>query len=217
MLCSPRAATTGSPSRTARSSVPLAVAWSGSDAGGSGLTGWSLSKFDGKYWAGWSLLPETLAKTIAVPTAGSTRFTILAVDGAQNVSPTLSTPTLSPRLVQNTSSAVRFGSGWSSGSSSSYSGGSARYVSTKGRSVSYKFTGRSIALIATRAKTRGNVKVYINGVYHKTVDLYSSTTRYRSVGWQMTWATSGTRTVKLVVAGTCGRPRVDVDTFVAVR
>jgi hypothetical protein len=37
------------------------------------------------------------------------------------------------------------------------------------------------------------------------------------VVWQGTWATSATRTIKLVVVGTAGHPRVDIDAFVVVR
>ena len=35
--------------------------------------------------------------------------------------------------------------------------------------------------------------------------------------WQQTWSTSATRTIKLVVVGTSGRPRVDLDAFVVVK
>ena len=76
-----------------------------------------------------------------------------------------------------------------------------------------RVTGRSIALVTTKAPTRGTVKVYVNGTYVATVDLYATTTKYRALAWQKTWSTSGTRTVKLVVVGTSGRPRVDLDAF----
>ncbi len=66
----------------------------------------------------------------------------------------------------------------------------------------YFFTATAIA--------RGKVRVYVNGNYVTTVDLRSSSTRYRVLAWQKTWSTSATRTVKLVVAGTRGRPRVTV-------
>ena len=59
--------------------------------------------------------------------------------------------------------------------------------------------------------------MYVNGVYQATVDLYRSSYQYRAVAWQKTWSTSGTRTIKLVVAGTSGRPRVDLDAFVVVK
>ena len=92
-----------------------------------------------------------------------------------------------------------------------------RYAKTAGRSVSYTFTGRSIALVTSKSASRGKVKIYVNGVYQTTVDTYRSATQYRAVVWQKSWSTSGTRTIKLVVSGTSGRPRVDLDAFVVVK
>jgi len=60
---------------------------------------------------------------------------------------------------------------------------------------------------------RGKVKIYVNGTLVATLDCKATSTIYRSVGWQKTWSTSGTRTVKLVVSGTSGRPRIDFDGF----
>jgi hypothetical protein len=39
----------------------------------------------------------------------------------------------------------------------------------------------------------------------------------RAVAWQKTWSGSAKRTVKIVVLGTSGRPRVDLDAFAIVR
>jgi hypothetical protein len=50
-----------------------------------------------------------------------------------------------------------------------------------------------------------------------TVDLYRSSTQYRAIARQQTWSTSATRTIKIVVSGTTGRPRMDPDTFVVVK
>ena len=61
------------------------------------------------------------------------------------------------------------------------------------------------------------MKVYVNGTYLETVDLYSSTTRHRVVAWQRTWSTSGTRTIAFVAVGTSGRPRVDLDALILIK
>jgi hypothetical protein len=137
------------------------------------------------------------------------------VDKAGNVGGWLTGPNTSVRLVQNTSTAVTFGSGWSTASSTTFSGGSVRYATVAGKAVSYRFTGRSVAFVTTRATTRGKVKIYLDGIYQVTLDLGGSTL-HRDVAWQKTWATSATRTVRLVVVGTSGRPRVDLDAFAVV-
>ena len=50
-----------------------------------------------------------------------------------------------------------------------------------------------------------------------TVSLYRSSTQPRHIAWSRAWATSGTHTVRLIVAGTAGRPRVDLDAFITVK
>lgn len=69
----------------------------------------------------------------------------------------------------------------------------------------------------SRGPARGQVKVYVDGVYATTVDLYSTTTTYRSVAFARTFSTYGTHTVKLVVVGTAGRPTVILDAFALIR
>jgi hypothetical protein len=149
--------------------------------------------------------------------SGTIRYRVRAVDAAGNAGAWVNGITLNPRLTQQTSSSVKYSGTWASKSSSSFSGGSAKYAKAAGRSASLKFTGRSIALVTTKAPSRGKVKVYVNGAYVATVDLYGASTQYRALAWQKTWSSSGTRTIKLVVAGTSGRPRVDLDAFVIVK
>ena len=50
-----------------------------------------------------------------------------------------------------------------------------------------------------------------------TTDLRRSPTQYRSIAWQRTWSATGSHTIRVVVAGTSGRPRVDIDAFVVIR
>jgi hypothetical protein len=202
----------------AGSSLPVTIAWSGTDAGGSGIAGFQLSRStDGG--ATWST-PLAIAGTsitTTVPTGGTVRFRVKAVDVATNEGAWATGPVLTPRLVQQTSSAITYRRTWAKQSSSSYSGGSVRYSTKTGASATYKVTSRSIALITTKSPKRGKVKIYVNGALAATVDLKSSSTQYRVVAWQRTFSTSASRTIKLVVVGTSGRPRVDLDAFAYVK
>jgi hypothetical protein len=56
----------------------------------------------------------------------------------------------------------------------------------------------------------------VDGVYKATVDLYSSSAIYRKVVYSASWASSGTRTIELQVAGTSGRPTVSLDGFIVL-
>jgi outer membrane translocation and assembly module TamA len=142
---------------------------------------------------------------------------VRGIDRANNIGAWAYSRTLSPRVVQQSSSAVRFSGTWGRSSDSRFSGGSARYTSTSGKAVSYTFTGRSVALVALRAPSRGKARVYVNGTYQATVDLYRSSSLFRAVAWQKTWSTTATRTIRVVVLGTGGRPRVEADAFVVVK
>ena len=198
--------------------IPLALTWSGGDdTGGSGIARYELSRsVNGGSWVTSSSM-TTRAAFVTATSSGTVRYRVRAIDKQGNAGAWTYGLTLSPRLTQQTSSTVRFGGSWSTSSSTLYSGGSVRSASVAARSASYTFTGRSIALVTTKSRTRGKVKVYINGVYQGTVDLYRSTSLYRAVAWQKTWSSSSTRTIKLVVVGTSGRPRVDLDAFVVLK
>ena len=201
------------------SSVPLALSWYGADdPGGSGVARYELERsVNSGPWASVSTVITIRTASVLVASSGTTRYRVRAVDAADNKGGWAYTETLSLRLTQQSSSAVNYGGTWTKTSSSKYSGGSVKYAKVAGRSAMYTFTGRSIALVTTRAPSRGKVKVYINGVYQGKVDLYRSSTQYRVLAWQKKWSTTGTRTIKLVVVGTSGRPRVDLDAFVVVK
>ena len=113
--------------------------------------------------------------------------------------------------------AVRYSSGWDLVRASAYSGGSARKRGVAGASVTFTFTGRGVGLVTALAPTRGRVKVYVDGRYLQTLDLRSAVYRYRTIASGRSWTSSAKHTVRLVVRGTPGRPRVDVDAFVVVR
>jgi cytochrome c peroxidase len=198
--------------------IPLRLAWTGTDAGGSGIARYELARStDGGTWMTVSSSLTAPYADVPVPSSGTVRFRVRAVDRAANTGAWATGQTLTPRLFEQSSTSVTYAGTWSTTTGSAYSGGSATYAKAAGASASYTFTGRSIALITTKAPSRGTVKVYVNGTYVATVDLYATTTKYRALAWQKTWSTSGTRTVKLVVVGTSGRPRVDLDAFAVLK
>ncbi len=198
--------------------VTTQVIWSGADPGGSGVARYELamSTSGGPF--------STVSTTLLRPTADVTltrgtsyRFRARAVDFAGNVGAWVTGPSVQVSLTQQTSTSVKYSSGWLTETGASYSGGSTRVRSLKNATATFTFTGRGVGLVATQAPTRGQAKIYVDGVHVGTIDLRASTTRYRTLVWQRSWTTSAKRTVKVVVVGTSGRPRIDVDAFVIVR
>jgi len=199
--------------------TPVTLKWTGADTGGAGVARYELARSTdgGTTWANVSTTLTTTSTNLTVASSGTIRFRVRAVDRAGNIGAWATGAVLSPRLVQQSSTAIAYTSTWTSATSTSYSGGSAKYATAAGASATHTVTGRSIALVTTKAPSRGALKVYVDGVLSATVDCYAATTAYRVQAWQKTWTTSGTHTVKLVVVGTAGRPRVDLDAFAVLR
>ncbi|MGW0857457.1 peptidoglycan recognition protein family protein [Streptomyces sp. NPDC002690] len=143
----------------------------------------------------------------------STTWKMSAYDRAGNTAAASVAGT--PVILQETSTA-RTGT-WTAKSSTSYLGGKSYSSSAKNASMTWTFTGRSAALVVSRASTSGQVYVYVDGKKTATVDLKSATTKYRDAIWTTTWPAAAKHTVKLVVVGTSGRPAVTTDGLVYLK
>ncbi len=122
-----------------------------------------------------------------------------------------------PVLYQESSTRIAYRGTWPTLTSTAYCGGKDRYAKVPGASATFSFTGRAVAWVASLGLTRGKAKVYVNGTYLTTINLYASATTNRLVVWAKTWSTAAARTVRIVVVGTAGHPRVDVDAFLILR
>ncbi|HEX5240704.1 MAG TPA: hypothetical protein VFW20_06865 [Candidatus Limnocylindrales bacterium] len=197
---------------TLGSSLAVKVVWTGADAG-SGVASYDVARsIDG---ASFSTIASgiTAASLNTVMTPGHTyRYEARSRDRAGNVGAWVAGPVIQASLVQQTTTAASWSAGWTTLSSSSYSGGSARTATTAGSSVTYKFSGSAVAFVVARASTYGQVKVYVDGALRSTIDTKASTHGYRYVAYARSFS-AGTHTLKLVVVGTAGRPRVVIDGF----
>lgn len=195
-------------------SLPVTVSWTGTDGpGGSLVAVYQVARTtdDGLTWTTLASAVTTTALATSVPGTGTASFRVRAVDRAGNVGAWIAGMKLTPSLAQ-TETGLAWTGVWTAAAGTSYSGGSVRYSITAGSSATYSFTGRSVALVMTRATTRGAVRVYVDGAAsYATVDSYAAATAYAQQVWSKSWAASGVHTVKVVVVGTSGRARVDLD------
>ena len=196
----------------AGTAVPATLAWTGADAGGAGIARYEYARStnNGLTW-GAAVSTTVASNAISVTGSGTVRFRVHAIDRAGNVGAWMTGPSLTPAIVQLTTGT------WATQTATVFSGGSTRYATAAGASATYIFTGRSVAFVTTLATSRGQVRVYVDTVLVATLDTYSATTAYQRLAWARTWTASGSHTVKLVVVGTAGRPRVDLDAFVTIR
>ncbi len=196
------------------SSVALRVGWTFSDPSGI-LNGHLQRSVNSGAWTNVPLATiRSLAASETLPFNASARQRSVGTDRAGNVSAWFTGPRVTAGVSQQTSTAIRYTGSWRSQTWASASGGSFRSATTAGASATYTFTGSSVGWVTSTGPTRGTARIYVDGVYAGPISLYSSTTRARWVVFARSWATNGIHSIRVVVVGTPGHPRVDVDGFV---
>jgi beta propeller repeat protein len=204
-------------STTASKTLSFKVSWSGNDGADpkSGIAAYDVEYKVGPKgtWQTWKTNTTAKSADFKLAKAGKTYyFRALAKDKAGNES---AWSTVKKTIVPyDNNSLIASRSGFGSTAKSLSSGfylGTTRYSTKRGHKITYKFTGKSVALIGPKASSRAKAKVYINGNYVKTIDAYSSTLKHRQVLFSKTWSKSGTRTITIENLGTAGRTRFDVD------
>ncbi len=143
----------------------------------------------------------------------ATKWSMTAHDRAGNTG--TATVSAAPVILQE--SAGKKSGTWTTKSSGSYLGGRSYSSSAKNASLTWTFTGRSASWVVSRAATSGKADIYVDGKKAATVDLKSSSTKYRDAIWTKTWSGSARHTVKVVVLGTTGRPAVTTDGLVYLK
>ncbi len=196
--------------------------WQGSDGTGIGVERFSLQRqVNGGSWTSVTTTIPADPDIAAYPYTGMYnvtlgkdtryRFRIRAVDEDGNYSSWSYTPTVTARLYQQTSSRFTFSSGWTTASSSKYSGGSLKYTTTDGKSFRFVAKGRTFALVTTlRPSVELRAEVFHDGVSKGMSNVLSSTLIVRAQAFVQEFSSSATRTLRFVVDGT---NRFDVDAF----
>ncbi len=164
--------------------------------------------------------------TVALPSALSTsttwtltdgrtyRFRVKATDKEGNVGNWVYGPLFKPARFQDSASTVHYTGAWSKSTTSSASGGSTHATGTPGRKVMITLTAWDVGLIVTRTSSSGMAEVWIDGVLASTINLRSSSTKYRQLLWKQHFATLASHVIELRAIG---GGRVDFDAFVALR
>jgi Predicted glycosyl hydrolase len=191
---------------------------SATDPGGAGVRSYDIRRsVDGGAFAdlATNVVPASLAVTLTPGHAY--RFEVRARDKAGNTGGWVAGPTIRTYLPQQTYTGIVWKGTWTKVDAAQCSGGSVRYATVAGASASYAFTGRAIAWVTTLGPDRGSAKVYVDGVLVATLDLHANATTYRRVVFAKTWSASGNHSLRIVVVGTAGHPRVDLDAFEVLR
>jgi hypothetical protein len=159
----------------------------------------------------------TRSTTRTLLTGASYTLRVRAADAAGNWSPWSQVSPVTSRVVQDGSRSFATSGSWTRWANSSMSGGSTRYARARGSSMSLTFSGRAVAVVMPSGPGRGKAQIWVDGVRVGTVDTLRATLAPRRVVFARTWPGVGTHRVKVVVLGTIGRRRVDVDAFLVLR
>jgi probable HAF family extracellular repeat protein len=125
-------------------------------------------------------------------------------------------PVLEPVTPADENSAkITYSGAWTRHASSGAWNGKVMSSSTAGSSARFTFTGRRVWWIAPMGVGGGMARVLVDGQLKATVDLGVLTGSFtrRQTAYQQSFAAVGTHTLRIVVAGTPGHPRVDIDAF----
>lgn len=202
------------PGKTLGSTVPVRVRWTATDPSGISRE-WLQRSISGGAWTSVGLASATATTSNQSLAVGKfVRQRSRATDRLANTSSWAQGPSVRAAVYQQNSTSVTWSGSWHTVTTSSASGGSLRYATAAGASATFRFTGSSVAWVAARGTSRGSARVYIDGVYATILSLRASTSAYRSIVFARNWTTVGSHSIKIVVVGTAGHPRVDVDAFV---
>ena len=200
------------------SAVSATIGWPAATDDASGVASYDLQQqVNGGAWT--TVLSGTTVRSVARALTIDTayKFRVRARDRAGNPSPYLEGASLTPKRFQETTALATYTGSWALSSSSSWSGGKTKYATKANAAVSFTFIGRAVAVVAPKSTTRGSVRVYVDNVYKGPLSLYRSPSASRMLVFGTSWTANGTHTVKFVVVGTAGRPRVDIDAWVVLR
>lgn len=200
------------------STVSTTMTWAAATDDLSGVRSYMIKRsLDGAAWT--TLISSTTTRSYrrAMAFGTPTRFRLYARDAAGNVGEGATGPTVKASILQDGTSLAKYTGTWSRVNLSSASGGRLHRSTRSGATVTFTTTARAIAVVGRRGPLNGKAKVYVDGVYRKTIDLYRSSYQSRVVVFNTSWTATATHSVKVVVLGTLGRPRIDIDAFVFLR
>lgn len=125
-------------------------------------------------------------------------------------------PVLEPVTpADDNSTRIRYTGSWSRRAAPGAWNGNVTSSSTAGDSAAFTFTGRRVWWIAPMGVGGGRARVFVDGHLKATVDLAMQPGAFtrRQTAYQQSFAAVGTHTLRIVVVGTPGLPRVDIDAF----
>jgi hypothetical protein len=138
------------------------------------------------------------------------RFRVRAVDTKGTVGSWVTSSSFGASAVSDGSSAIHWSGAWSYVSYTAYLGRRVHSTSARGATATITFRGSAFAWGGPVGPTRGKARIYLDGRYLATVDMYRSRFAARDLVIARNIG-DGTHTLKIQTLGTPGRPTVAID------
>ena len=193
--------------------VPLRVTWSASD-NLSGIVSYQLqvSVAGGPFTNVYTGTATTHTKFY--PLRKTIVWRVRATDGAGNVSAWASSRRRI-NTIQNAAHRVTYVGKWKGVTDHRASGAGYIYTETTGNKAKTTFTGRAVLYVATKLKTGGHVKLFVDGKMVGRYNLHAKHTIFGRMIELLTWAANGQHRIKIV--GDDTGKKATFDTFLIMK
>ena len=196
--------------------VPAQTTWVGTDPDDAIASYQAQMKTNGKAWVDLTLAtPTDTSVTVNLTPGNLVNFRIRGTDAAGHVGAWKAGVAFRVKGSQET--AATYTGTWALTADTDAWGGNVDRSTTLGADATITFTGRNLALIATKGPAYGSIDVYVDGTFWKTVKLNAPVLAKRVVVFRYSTLvfTNSTHTVRIVNDATAGHPQVDIDGFVS--
>jgi len=192
--------------------APLVTGWTATDAR-SGIQGYYVWRSDDGGAFNYQGFQTANSITQYLASGHKYQYEIYALDNAGNLSALTAGVAVTLHVVQETSSAITYSSGWTAASVAGASGGKVKYSTAAGKTAKLSFSGKKVAWVTTLGSNRGSASVSIDSGTGTTVSTNAaSTTPAYIVYFKAT--TTGPHTITVKNLATAGHARVDIDAFI---
>jgi hypothetical protein len=191
--------------------APLLVTWSATD-GESGIDTSTLEKsVNGTN--GWGAVATgSTGGTSQLSTPDATDyFRVTTSDGAGN---NATSPTSGPWTITRLQEDSATYKGVWSAMPSPTNFGSVRFTSKRGAWARFSFSGNEVVLVSTRATGRGKVKIFLDGVFQRKVNLAAGTLGPRQIVYRAAGLSAGSHVIR--IQNVTGGKRIDIDGIVSL-
>jgi hypothetical protein len=145
--------------------------------------------------------------------AGSRRYVDKVMAGYAYLTGRAVVPVSPTRTFQETRPEIAYKGAWAAAQHRAYSRSQVYWSASPGSTATLTFTGSSVTLVGPRGPTRGVVRVLVDGVEARVIDLWAPRFVARNRLFAVPFGASGQHTITLEVLQGPGRYVVALDAF----